>query len=71
MPPLSPDHNRIVRAWKVLHDNVTRKDRCSGIEDLVTEVGHYVNARNLCGRQSDARDSAACGSYVPKSRKAI
>jgi transposase len=59
LPPYCPDHNRIERVWKDLHDNVTRNHRCSGMEELMTEVRLYLNARNQCGRHTYARDSAA------------
>ena len=71
LPPYCPDHNRIERVWKDLHDNVTRNHRCSGMEDLMTEVRLYLNARNQSGRHTYARDSAARSTCVPKSRKAI
>ena len=32
LPPYCPDHNRIERLWKDLHDNVTRNHRCAGME---------------------------------------
>ena len=59
LPPYCPDHNRIERLWKDLHDNVTRNHRCAGMEELMTEVRLYLNARNQRGRHTYARDSAA------------
>jgi transposase len=59
LPPYCPDHNRIERVWKDLHDNVTRNHRCSGMEELMIEVRLYLNARNQRGRHTYARDSAA------------
>jgi transposase len=59
LPPYCPDHNRIERTWKDLHDNVTRNHRCAGMEELMTEVRLYLNARNQRGRHTYARDSAA------------
>jgi transposase len=59
LPPYCPDHNRIERIWKDLHDNVTRNHRCAGMEELMTEVRLYLNARNQCGRHTYARDHAA------------
>jgi transposase len=59
LPPYCPDHNRIERTWKDLHDNVTRNHRCAGMEELMTEVRLYLNARNKRGRHTYARDSAA------------
>ena len=59
LPPYCPDHNRIERLWKDLHDNVTRNHRCAGMEELMSEVRLYLNARNRRGRHTYARDSAA------------
>ena len=59
LPPYCPDHNRIERLWKDLHDNVTRNHRCAGMEQLMTEVRLYLNARNQRGRHNYARDNAA------------
>jgi transposase len=54
-----PNHNPIERTWKDLHDNVTRNHRCAGMEELMTEIRLYLNARNQRGRHTYARDSAA------------
>ncbi len=59
LPPYCPDHNRIERIWKDLHDNVTRNHRCTGMEELMTEVRSYLAARNRRGRHTYARHSAA------------
>jgi transposase len=59
LPPYCPDHNRIERIWKDLHDNVTRNHRCAGMEELMTEVRLYLAIRNRHGRHTYARDSAA------------
>jgi transposase len=59
LPPYCPDHNRIERVWKDLHDNVTRNHRCAGMEELMTEVRLYLNTRNHRGRHTYARDKAA------------
>ena len=59
LPPYCPDHNRIERIWKDLHDNVTRNHRCSGMESLMTEVRLYLTTRNRHGRHAYAKDSAA------------
>jgi transposase len=61
LPPYWPVHNRIERLWKDLHDNVMRNHRCSAMEELMTEVRLYLNARNQRGRHTDARESAARG----------
>jgi transposase len=57
--PYCPDHNRIERTWKDLHDNVTRNHRCMGMEELMAEVRLYLEARNQRGRHTYAEDSAA------------
>lgn len=59
LPPYCPDHNRIERIWKDLHDNVTRNHRCAGMEELMAEVRLYLKARNQRGRHTYARDNAA------------
>jgi transposase len=59
LPPYCPDHNRIERLWKDLHDNVTRNHRCTKMEELMTEVRLYLAARNRHGRHAYAKDNAA------------
>jgi transposase len=59
LPPYCPDHNRIERVWKDLHDNVTRNHRCTGMEALMTEVRLYLTTRNRHGRHAYAKDNAA------------
>jgi transposase len=59
LPPYCPDHNRIERIWKDLHDNVTRNHRCAGMEELMIEVRLYLDARNRRGRHTYARAHAA------------
>jgi transposase len=59
LPPYCPDHNRIERIWKDLHDNVTRNHRCAGMEELMADVRIYLTARNRSGRHTYAQDSAA------------
>jgi transposase len=46
LPPYSPDHNAIERAWLDLHANVTRNHRCATMRELMTEVRHYLGKRN-------------------------
>jgi transposase len=58
LPPYCPDHNRIERIWKDLHDNVTRNHRCATMEELMGEVRHYLAARNRCGRHTYARSES-------------
>jgi transposase len=59
LPPYCPDHNRIERIWKDLHDNVTRNHRCATMEELMTEVRRYLACRNQCGRHTYARAKGA------------
>lgn len=58
LPPYCPDHNRIERIWKDLHDNVTRNHRCATMEELMGEVRNYLAARNRCGRHTYARSQS-------------
>jgi len=46
LPPYCPDHNRIERAWKDLHDNVTCNHRCQNMQQLMTEVYAHLRCRN-------------------------
>ena len=59
LPPYCPDHNRIERIWKDLHDNVTRNHRCTTMEELMAEVRSYLAARNRRGRHTYARTKVA------------
>lgn len=45
LPPYCPDHNRIERLWKDLHDNVTRNHRCRTLAELLEKVRHYLQQR--------------------------
>lgn len=42
LPPYCPDHNRIERTWKDLHDNVTRNHTCRSMRELMREVTEYL-----------------------------
>ena len=42
LPPYCPDHNRIERTWKDLHDNVTRNHTCRTMRELMYEVTQYL-----------------------------
>jgi transposase len=42
LPPYCPDHNRIERTWKDLHDNVTRNHTCRHMKELMGEVNDYL-----------------------------
>jgi transposase len=55
--PYSPDHNRIERIWKDLHDNVTRNHRRTTMDELMAEVRSYLAARNRLDRHTYARTS--------------
>jgi transposase len=59
LPPYCPDHNRIERLWKDLHDNVTRNHRCQRMEELMTEVYTYLHGRNQYGRHEYVRTKVA------------
>lgn len=59
LPPYCPDHNRIERVWRDLHDNVTRNHRCRTIEELMVEVRAYLETRQRALRHEYATQSAA------------
>lgn len=46
LPPYCPDHNKIERLWKDLHDNVTRNHQCRSMKQLMREVRKYLRKRN-------------------------
>jgi transposase len=46
LPPYCPDHNRIERVWRDLHDNVTRNHQCCTMKELMTEVHHWLKKRD-------------------------
>ena len=71
LPPYCPDHNRIERIWKDLHDNVTRNHRCTTMDELMVEVRSYVAARNRRGRHTYTRHESRMTRRVPKFCKAI
>jgi transposase len=58
LPPYCPDHNRIERVWKDLHDNVTRNHRRQRLVDLVQDIVRYLNDRNRRGAQPLTRIAA-------------
>lgn len=55
LPPYCPDHNRIERLWKDLHDNVTRNHTCHSIEKLMQRVYDYLNQRRRTGKHHYVR----------------
>ena len=58
LPPYCPDHNRIERTWRDLHDNVTRNHRCRSMEELMGEVVEYIRRRNRIARRAPMRMAA-------------
>jgi transposase len=46
LPPYSPDHNLIERAWQDLHANVTRNHRCKSMDELLRQVRSFLRAYN-------------------------
>lgn len=50
LPPYCPDHNRIERLWKDLHDNVTRNHTCRNMPDLMRYVNDYLQPRRRTGK---------------------
>ena len=58
LPPYCPDHNRIERTWRDLHDNVTRNHKCGSMEELMREVVSYIRRRNRDARESAKRAAA-------------
>jgi transposase len=59
LPPYCPDHNRIERVWKDLHDNVTRNHRCKDMPQLMQEVDAYLRQRRRALRHQYAKQKAA------------
>ena len=55
LPPYCPDHNRIERVWKDLHDNVTRNHTCRTMPTLMIEVYAYLQLRRRTLRHQYAR----------------
>lgn len=58
LPPYCPDHNRIERTWKDLHDNVTRNHKCRTMEQLMREVVNYIRRRNRESLRESRRTAA-------------
>lgn len=59
LPPYCPDHNRIERTWRDLHDNVTRNHQCRNLNELMNEVRYYVTQRDKELRKEYATKQAA------------
>jgi transposase len=49
LPPYCPDHNRIERLWKDLHDNVTRNHKHTTMDQLMQCVHDYLQQRRRTG----------------------
>jgi transposase len=59
LPPYCPDHNRIERIWRDLHDNVTRNHRCKEMAELMDQVNCYLKNRNHNRGHAYAKANAA------------
>ena len=59
LPPYCPDHNRIERVWRDLHDNVTRNHQCRTMKELMTEVYHWLKKRDRQLQREYSRKKAA------------
>jgi transposase len=55
LPPYCPDHNRIERLWKDLHDNVTRNHTCKTMDELMQRVNQYLESRRRTGKHKYAK----------------
>jgi transposase len=56
LPPYSPEHNKIERAWQDLHANVTRNHTCRTMKKLLAEVFDFLHGyRAWRARTSEAR----------------
>ena len=58
LPPYCPDHNRIERTWRDMHDNVTRNHKCRNINELMREVVAYIRRRNREASKQEYRAAA-------------
>lgn len=59
LPPYCPDHNRIERVWKDLHDNVTRNHMCKNMKQLMREVHDYLAEKDRQLQQKYANQNHA------------
>lgn len=59
LPPYCPDHNRIERTWKDLHDNVTRNHMCHNMKQLMREVHEYLKEKDRQLRRTCRQKQAA------------
>jgi len=58
LPPYCPDHNKIERVWKDLHDNVTRNHTCRTMAQLMEDVYAYLRRRRRALRHEYVRCAA-------------
>lgn len=58
LPPYSPKFNPIERVWLDLHAEVTRNHRCTSIDELMSEVEHYLRYRNRQCLQRSVKTAA-------------
>ena len=58
LPPYCPDHNRIERVWKDLHDNVTRNHTRRTMPELMKDVYAYLRTRRRALRHQYVRCAA-------------
>jgi transposase len=65
LPPYCPNHNKIERLWRDLHDQVTRNHRCASMEELMRRVRRFLRRRNAaaktrltCRRRAALRSAA-------------
>ncbi len=70
LPPYCPDHNKIERTWKDLHDNVTRNHTCPDMARLLREVRAWLKHRNKT-KQSQTNKPLRDSRHVRKSIAAI
>jgi len=59
LPPYCPDHNRIERVWRDLHENVTRNHQCRTMKELMTEVYHWLKKKDRQLQRQYAQKKAA------------
>jgi len=67
LPPYSPEHNRIERLWKQLHDNVTRNHRCKTIDELMKQALAFLRRASPF---PGSRPSVARVAQAPSQRRA-
>ena len=47
LPPYCPNHNKIERLWKDLHDAVTRNHQCGTMVTLMRNVRNFIRRRSV------------------------